>query len=149
MKLTTWREIPEQSWREIGLTLPDVSSPKKGLWSAGQFLKEVQTSPLLWVRRQADEVQAVISLRRNDENIYEVIYLYTAPRWRRQRIMESLLAEVLSSLPAGAQVWLEVAATNTAAQALYKKLGFVLQGVRPGYYSDQTDSWLYRHYKEV
>ncbi len=145
MKLARWTDLPEEQWRALSLTLPELSRPRDGLWSSGQFLREIQGSSHLWIRQKDAEITAVVTARQLDQKIFEIIYLYTAPGWRRQKIMEQLLEEVLEDLPAGAQMWLEVAATNTVAQNLYTKLGFSLQGVRPRYYSDNTDSWLFRH----
>lgn len=149
MKLTSWKEAPEEAWKSLSLTLPELSQPRLGLWSAGQFLQEVRSSPLLWADLRGDEIAGMISLRQVASDTFEIVYLYTAPKWRRQKVMETLLLEVIESLAHGSQIWLEVAATNRRAQALYKKLGFVHQGVRPGYYSDRTDSWLYRYYEEA
>ncbi len=62
----------------------------------------------------------------------------THPDWRRRHIGEWLLihmAEVARSHGVSA-LTLEVRLRNTAAQALYAKLGFVAVGLRRGYYQD-------------
>lgn len=61
--------------------------------------------------------------------------------FRRQGIGEHLLAGVIDiAIANSAQlVTLEVRASNEAAQALYDKYGFVVVGVRPGYYSDNKE----------
>lgn len=42
-------------------------------------------------------------------------------------------------------MFLEVAADNDAARALYAKLGFVEAGRRHGYYGDGADALVLRH----
>ena len=62
----------------------------------------------------------------------------THPDWRRRHIGEWLLIhmiDVARSHGVGA-LTLEVRLRNTAAQALYAKLGFVAVGLRRGYYQD-------------
>jgi ribosomal-protein-alanine N-acetyltransferase len=62
----------------------------------------------------------------------------THPDWRRRHIGEWLLinmADVARSHGVSA-LTLEVRLRNTAAQALYAKLGFIAVGLRRGYYQD-------------
>ncbi|MDR1320477.1 MAG: ribosomal protein S18-alanine N-acetyltransferase [Gracilibacteraceae bacterium] len=60
---------------------------------------------------------------------------------RRQGWGEFLLRSVIAELiPAGiSKMTLEVRRSNTAAQALYQKLGFVAEGLRPRYYEDDRE----------
>jgi len=62
----------------------------------------------------------------------ELLNLGVDPEFRRQGVARALLA-ALSSVASGT-LFLEVAADNTAAIELYKKLGWQGIGVRPGYY---------------
>jgi ribosomal-protein-alanine N-acetyltransferase len=61
--------------------------------------------------------------------------------YRRRGIGELLLISMIElSLELGAQlVTLEVRASNTAAQSLYAKYGFVRVGLRRGYYTDNRE----------
>ena len=63
------------------------------------------------------------------------------PDFRRQGIGEQiLLAALRAARNEGAQrAFLEVRAGNAAAQAMYKKYGFEMAGVRPGYYKDNNE----------
>ena len=66
----------------------------------------------------------------------EILTLAVLPPWRRsglgRRLMEAALAEAAA---AGAEtMFLEVAADNAAALALYQRLGFSRIGRRKGYY---------------
>ena len=66
----------------------------------------------------------------------ELLTLAVHPNRRRTGIARALTAEFLTrSKELGAtEVFLEVAATNHAAQALYKAMNFTLTGKRAGYY---------------
>ena len=63
------------------------------------------------------------------------------PDFRRRGIGEQVLLHALRAAQnEGAQrAFLEVRAGNTAAQAMYKKYGFEMAGVRPGYYKDNNE----------
>lgn len=66
----------------------------------------------------------------------EVLLIATRPARRRRGIAQAMLAEMLPRLAgAGAKhVFLEVAASNVAALALYRAAGFRAVGSRPNYY---------------
>lgn len=65
----------------------------------------------------------------------------THPDFRRQGLGECILTEaLLDGLEAGARLaFLEVRAGNDAAQAMYRKFGFVVTGRRPRYYKDNGE----------
>lgn len=66
------------------------------------------------------------------------------PHWRRRGIGELLLiaaAELAHDLHARV-LTLEVRASNTEAQALYRKFGFAVVGVRRRYYNDNNEDAL-------
>lgn len=71
----------------------------------------------------------------------EILSIAVDPASRREGIGRRLLEEALVRLAAaGAEtVWLEVRASNQAAQALYLAHGFVAAGVRRGYYRRPTE----------
>jgi [ribosomal protein S18]-alanine N-acetyltransferase len=62
----------------------------------------------------------------------------THPDWRRRHIGEWLLINMVDVARSHrvSALTLEVRLRNTAAQALYAKLGFVAVGLRRGYYQD-------------
>ena len=66
------------------------------------------------------------------------------PEFRRRRIAERLLADVLRhAVGAGARrITLEVRETNAGAVALYRKYGFAPVSRRPRYYSDSDEDAL-------
>jgi [ribosomal protein S18]-alanine N-acetyltransferase len=65
-----------------------------------------------------------------------VTTIAVAPEYHRRGIASQLLLDAVStSVEAGAQqLSLEVAFSNTGAQALYRRFGFAPVGVRKGYY---------------
>ena len=66
----------------------------------------------------------------------EILTLATRPRLRRRGVGATLLTAAIEAVSArGARgLFLEVAADNLAARALYAKAGFVVVGARAGYY---------------
>jgi [ribosomal protein S18]-alanine N-acetyltransferase len=78
----------------------------------------------------------------------EILTLGVAPRVRRRGVGRALLSELLERLGARAvqDVWLEVRASNLAAQALYSRMGFRPAGMRRAYYrSPREDALVLRH----
>jgi [ribosomal protein S18]-alanine N-acetyltransferase len=66
------------------------------------------------------------------------------PDYRRQRIGQRLLAHsLLDAFSLGVRrVFLEVRRSNLAAQAMYQKFGFEVDGFRPHYYVDNNEDAL-------
>ena len=76
----------------------------------------------------------------------EILRVATLPEKRRQGVGEALCKHFLSF---GDVAFLEVRKGNTAARALYEKLGFSMFGERKSYYKNPTeDACLYRRDKE-
>ena len=63
------------------------------------------------------------------------------PAYRRQGIGRSLLQAVIDEAKheGRGRITLEVRRSNEAAQRLYQSVGFVSQGIRKGYYSDDGE----------
>jgi len=74
----------------------------------------------------------------------EILTLGVSPGRRRQGIARLMLERLLSALAGrGAEdVWLEVRASNLAAQALYQAYGFLPGGMRRAYYRRPTEDAL-------
>lgn len=72
----------------------------------------------------------------------EVLTLAVEPARRRQGVARALVARLEAAAAArGAQdVFLEVAATNLAATALYAGLGYAPAGIRRNYYAPGLDA---------
>ena len=77
----------------------------------------------------------------------ELLNLGVNPAYQRRGIGEGFLNEILTNLKTQAEtVFLEVRMSNTAAIALYEKLGFNQAGIRPHYYpaaKGREDALLY------
>jgi len=67
----------------------------------------------------------------------EILTLAVLPPWRRHGLAHRLMAAALAAAAsAGTEaMFLEVAADNLAAAALYRGLGFIEVGLRKGYYN--------------
>ena len=73
--------------------------------------------------------------------------LAVAPRWRRRGVAMALLTASLDRARArGARhAFLEVRASNVAAQALYRRAGFQAAGTRRRYYSHPVEDAVIMH----
>jgi [ribosomal protein S18]-alanine N-acetyltransferase len=71
-----------------------------------------------------------------------VLRLAVAPPWRGRGVASRLVADLIEVAARSGQpaLTLEVRASNRAARSLYRRLGFVSHGRRPGYYPDGEDA---------
>ncbi len=72
----------------------------------------------------------------------EILTLGTTPKMRRSGLARALVRVAAIEVHAlGAkEIFLEVAANNVAAQALYSGIGFLAAGKRLGYYQDDIEA---------
>lgn len=97
-------------------------------WSARDFLRELEA----WVLAADGAVAAFLVGRRIAEDEFELLNMAVAVEVRRRGYGRALLMDVLDRYRG---VWfLEVRASNVAAQALYEGLGFHRSGRRREYY---------------
>ncbi len=68
---------------------------------------------------------------------HEILNIAVAPRFRRIGVATALLKHELAKRGSH---FLEVRVSNTGAQSLYRKLGFVQLGIRPNYYDNPSES---------
>lgn len=73
----------------------------------------------------------------------DIISVAVHPDLRRQAVAQALVQRALAS-PGVENSTLEVAVTNVAAIALYKKMGFRVRSVRKNYYQGKIDAYLMR-----
>ena len=70
----------------------------------------------------------------------EILTLATDPGWQRQGLARKVLQQfsTIAKRHGAATLFLEVAADNAPALALYRSAGFMEVGYRPQYYATQT-----------
>lgn len=111
-------------------------------WSEALFEEELErTDRRYLVGVDAGEVVAFVGARVAGGDA-EILTLAVTPDRQERGIGRALVAALLEVLEAeGAEsVTLEVRTGNPAAQNLYRALGFVTVGNRPGYYQDGEDA---------
>lgn len=119
-------------------------------WSKGTFLQELVSNPYAsYIVALAEETVVGYAGTWLVLDEAHVTNIAVAPEWQRQGIGRRLLEELLRiSLRQGAKsITLEVRRSNTAAQNMYQSFGFVVAGVRRGYYTNDNEDalimWLY------
>ncbi len=85
-----------------------------------------------------DEALHGFALVRDSGEECEVLTIAVRPRVRRQGVGRALMGAVIRAAQGrGVPIILEVASNNSAAKALYDRLGFVIAGKRPRYYREK------------
>ncbi len=104
-------------------------------WTLNQFVEGLAGSEFGWGLEESGELAAFALFH---QVLDEVTLLNTAvhPDWRRRHFARDLLLHVLAQLPGrdAVRCLLEVRVGNAAAIALYRSLGFTVDGHRPNYY---------------
>lgn len=115
-------------------------------WPKGAFAMELQSQTSLCLVAEEKNTKKVIGVLVGwvvvDE--LQIATFSVHPNWRRRGIGQRLLAQMLQdSQSKGVKiVFLEVAASNQAAQSLYRSFGFKNMGRRKNYYSAEKDDAL-------
>ncbi len=111
-------------------------------WPERSFRFEVSENPVSrgWVAEVDGRVVAMLVLWLTVDEAH-IATIATHPDFRQQGIGERLMVAALQSArQEGARTaFLEVRASNVAAQNLYRKYGFVVSGRRPRYYKDNQE----------
>lgn len=108
-------------------------------WTAGQFADSLRAGHWAMLRRaQAGGPVVAYAVAMAGVDEWHLLNLSTAPGERQRGHARALLAHLAAHLRTGTPppqwLWLEVRASNTAAQALYARWGFEVVGQRPRYY---------------
>lgn len=113
-------------------------------WSVASFRSVLQAERgIARVAVRGDDVVGYcIAWKVGDEA--ELANIAVAPARRREGIGARLLDDLLAVVdaPPGATLYLEVRASNAAAQALYRRRGFEAAGRRKAYYTHPTEDAL-------
>jgi len=114
-------------------------------WPERSFRFELTDNPAsrCWVAEVDGKIVGMIVAWLIVDEVH-VATIATHPDFRRQGIAKNLLSHALQHLSTeGAQSsFLEVRASNLAAQELYRKFGFEESGVRRRYYRDNDEDAL-------
>ncbi len=104
-------------------------------WSDEEFARLLEQPGVAGLMWPAAEPKGFILIRAVADEA-EILTLAVAPMHRRQGIAADLLNEACRILRAGGtqRLFLEVAADNAAARALYISYGFAMTGRRAKYY---------------
>lgn len=105
-------------------------------WPPSFFLEALSAPEAVCLGADRKGVLAGYLIGSLGEHDGELQNLATAPEQQRCGVGEALLAELFATARARGvkRVFLEVRVSNAAAQALYRKHGFHLSGLRRGYY---------------
>jgi ribosomal-protein-alanine N-acetyltransferase len=110
-------------------------------WSSNFFLEELQVVCARSIVAQVnDKIVGYVLFWLLPEEI-DIHNIAVHTDFRRQRVGQTLLQQVVEQARSrnSARVTLEVRVSNVAAQKLYDSVGFVSQGLRKGYYSDDGE----------
>ena len=114
-------------------------------WPERSFRFEVTENPVSrgWVAEVAGQIAAMLVLWFIIDEAH-IATIAVHPDFRRQGIGEQILIYALrAAQDEGARrAFLEVRTSNAGAQAMYKKYGFEIAGVRPHYYRDNNEDAL-------
>lgn len=114
-------------------------------WTEPQLIDSLsQAGAVGLVAQEEDDILVGHLIGRTVVDEGEILTLAVAPERRRRGIAAQLLIqamELMASQGVG-RVWLEVRASNEAAQALYRDHGFTPAGRRRGYYREPVEDAL-------
>jgi len=108
------------------------ASPEASTWDPASYLNQ-QCLLAEFENRPA----GFAAFRQTAPREWELLNLAVNPDWRRQGMGSQLLAAVLEQMEG--EMFLEVRASNIAAQTLYRRCGFQVTGLRPGYYENPPE----------
>jgi len=102
-------------------------APEAAQWPLGDY-----SGTSLFIATLAGEPAGFCAWRQNLPDEAELLNLAVYPEFRRQGVASRLL-EALGEAARG-EIFLEVAESNIAAIALYRRYGWEQTGIRKGYY---------------
>lgn len=113
-------------------------------WSLGFFLQELQVACARSILAEADGKIIGYVLFWLLPGTIDIHNVATHVNFRRRGIAKLLLGRVLGQAREQSidRVTLEVRKSNLPAQRLYESIGFVITGLRKGYYSDDGEDAL-------
>jgi len=138
MTLLIRRMIPQDLDQVVEIDQASFSLP----WPARSFLHELTENPAArcWVAEMDGGIAGMIVMWLILDEVH-IATLATKAGFRRQGVADSLLMHALTCArgEGARKAFLEVRAGNRAAQAMYRKHGFIQDGRRPRYYKDNQE----------
>lgn len=111
-------------------------------WPERSFRYEINENPAArsWVAEVDGRIAAMLVLWIILDEAH-IATIATHPDYRRRGIGERLMVTALlsASKEGSRRAFLEVRAGNIGAQELYRKYGFIVDGIRPRYYKDNNE----------
>jgi [ribosomal protein S18]-alanine N-acetyltransferase len=111
-------------------------------WPERSFRFELAENPVArgWVTEIDGRIAAMLMLWFIVDEAH-IATIATHPDFRRQGIGEQILLHALRDVrkEGARRAFLEVRVGNIAAQTMYKKYGFIVDGIRPKYYRDNNE----------
>ncbi len=111
-------------------------------WPERSFRYEIEENPVsrCWVAVDRGQIAAMLVLWLIEDEAH-IATIATHPEFRRQGIGEQLMLTALEAARAegATHAFLEVRAGNLPAQSMYKKYGFIQDGIRQRYYKDNNE----------
>jgi len=143
---TDWIIEPLASRAEIDAVLAIEEASFTSPWTREMYLAEFDNTGISYfylAKTPLGEVIGFCSFWRVIDELH-INNLAVAPEHRRAHVATALLSRVLQD---GAQMGavratLEVRHSNDAAQQLYQRFGFIVAGVRRGYYTNPIEDAL-------
>lgn len=141
-----WRVERVREVAELPAVLALQTSSFTNPWSADALAWELDHSPVsrLYVLKDAAGTPAAFCACWHLVDELHVNSLAVAPDRRRQGLASLLMRGVLSEARREGAVTatLEVRRSNEAARALYERLGFTVEAIRPDYYTNPREDAL-------
>lgn len=144
--MQTWAIEPVTSVADIEAVLAVEEASFTNPWTMEMYLAELQHPDVSFIYAARDRGRQIVGFcafwRVRDE--LHINNLAVSPSHRREGIASALLAAVLrdGSKAGASRATLEVRRSNVAAIQLYKRFGFSVAGVRPGYYTHPEEDAL-------
>ena len=133
-----YRKMQEQDIESMAL-LENMSLSEP--WSYNSFKNALNDKDVLYIVAECDGNIVAQCGVRNIVGEGEITNVAVKPEYRKKGIAFAMLSELISQgMDMGISAFtLEVRSRNEAAIALYGKLGFISEGVRPGFYTKPQD----------
>ena len=142
------------AWRMERIVRPDDIEPVLALqttsfsnpWSADALRWELEHSPVsrLYVLKDGEGAAAAFCACWHLVDELHINSLAVAPALRRQGVGSELMRAVLAKAreEGASKATLEVRRSNEPARALYERLGFEVEAIRPDYYTNPREDAL-------